>query len=77
MTEQEVRSIVKSHRWSFLRRIRNGRVYVYAARKRAGKREEMYIAPEITLAAWTVDQLERKLKLGTSCHEYRTDQTNE
>ncbi len=43
MTEQEVRETMKLQKWSFLRRPRNSRNYIYAARKVHGRRQEVYI----------------------------------
>ena len=61
MTEQEVRAAMKSYGWSFLRRERRSRSYVYAARKVRGKRVEVYIGSFATLAQMTLDQLMTKL----------------
>jgi hypothetical protein len=63
MTEQEVRKVLKSCGWSFLRRERRSRSYMYAARKTRGKRKEMYIAPFTKLAQLTLDQLVTKLQI--------------
>jgi hypothetical protein len=64
MTEQEVREIMKSQGWSFLRRERRSRSYMYAARKWQGKRKEVYIGPFTGLARLTLDQLIMKLIVG-------------
>ena len=62
MTEQEVYDIVKLYGWSFLRRRRRSRSYVYAARKMQGKRKEVYIGSIGGLAQLTLDQLTTKLR---------------
>ncbi len=61
MTEQEVRDTVRLYGWSFLRRERKSRSYVYAARKMQGKRKEVYIGPFTKLTQLTLDQLTEKL----------------
>jgi hypothetical protein len=61
MTEQEVRETMKSYGWSFLRRERRSRSYVYAARKVRAKRVEVYIGSFTALAQLTLDQLITKL----------------
>lgn len=61
MTEQEVRDAMKLQSWSFLRRERRGRSYIYAARKTQGKRREVYIGSFAKLAQLTLDQLTAKL----------------
>jgi ORF D-335-like protein len=61
MTEQEVRDALKVYGWSFLRRERRRRSYVYAARKMHGKREEVYIGSLANLTQLTLDQLRAKL----------------
>jgi hypothetical protein len=62
VTEQEVRETIRMHGWSFLRRERRSKSYVYAARKVQGKRREVYIGPFTRLAHITLDQLNAKLK---------------
>ncbi len=61
MTEQEVREALKSFGWSFLRRERRSKSYVYAARKMQGKRIEVYIGSFAKLAQLTLDQISTKL----------------
>ncbi len=61
VTEQQVREALKSCGWSFLRRARRQKSYVYAARKMQGKRKEIYVCPLEKLALLTCDQLTTKL----------------
>ncbi len=61
MTEQEARDTMRAYRWSFLRRVRKGHDYVYAARKTHGRREERYICSLESLAALTTQTLTEKL----------------
>ena len=63
MTEQEAREAMKLYKWSFLRRPRNSRDYVYAARKVQGQRREVYIGPLASLEAMSVETLVGKLIL--------------
>lgn len=60
MTEQEVREALRSSGWSFLRRERRRKSYVYAARKVQGKRREIYIGPFASLAQLRLDQIAEK-----------------
>lgn len=61
MTEQEAREVMKLHKWSFLRRPRNSRNYIYAARKVHGRRQEVYIGPLNSLETMAVEVLVEKL----------------
>ena len=61
MTLKEVEDVVRSRRWSPIRRMRKDHAYIYAARKVAGQRKERYIAPLTSLEALTVETLMAKL----------------
>jgi hypothetical protein len=61
MTEQEAREALKGYRWSFLRRVRKGHTYVYAARKVHGRRREVYICSLASLETRTVEAVVEKL----------------
>jgi glycyl-tRNA synthetase beta subunit len=63
MTEQEVRTAMKNHRWSYLPRSRKGHNYVYAQRKVDGKKTEKYICAYTALAQLTFGQLMEKLQI--------------
>jgi hypothetical protein len=61
MTEQEARDTMRAFRWSFLRRVRKGHTYVYAARKVHGRRREIYICSLASLEIRTVEVVVEKL----------------
>lgn len=61
MTEQQVREAIRLRGWTFLRRQRWNRSYVYAARRIRGTRKEVYIGSVTSLARLTTDQLTAKL----------------
>lgn len=61
MTEQEMREVLKSYRWSFIRRTRKNHAYVYAARKVQGLRREIYIGSLASLENMTVEGVVEKL----------------
>ena len=61
MTEQEMRDTVKQCGWSYLRRLRKGHWYAYAARKDEGKRREVYIGAISKLAGFSPEGLKQKL----------------
>jgi hypothetical protein len=62
MTEEEARSIIKAHHWTFkIRTRRRGTPYIYVARKQAGKIIERYICPLSKLDLLTKEQLTSKL----------------
>jgi hypothetical protein len=63
MTEQEVRETMKLYGWSFLRRERESKSYIYAARKEQGKRKEIYISSFTKLTHLTLVRLVEKLEL--------------
>lgn len=61
MTEREMRDTVKQCGWSYLRRMRKGHWYAYAARKDEGKRKEVYIGAIAKLAVLSSEELKQKL----------------
>ncbi len=61
MTVQEVKDLMRAHRWSLIRRMRKNHAYIYAARKVAGERKECYIAPLSSLETLTGEALMAKL----------------
>ena len=63
MTEQEVRTAMKKHRWSYLPRTRKGRSYIYAQRKVDGKKTEKYVCAYTSLAQLSLSQLLIKLQV--------------
>jgi hypothetical protein len=58
---EAVRKALKAQGWSCLQRIRKDRIYIYAARKVGGKREECYIGPLESLKTLTAKSLSDKL----------------
>ncbi len=61
MTEQEARETMKACGWSFLRRMRKGHWYIYAARFLKTGREEKYIGSLASLDRLSVEELKQKL----------------
>ncbi len=56
-----VRKAVKAKGWSLLQRVRSDRIYLYAARRVDGQREERYIGPLESLKTLTAKSLSDKL----------------
>ena len=63
MTVQEVKEQLREQRWSFIRRMRKERAYIYAARKVGGQRKERYITPLTSLETLTTEVLMAKLRI--------------
>ena len=62
MTEEEVRTIMKAHGWTYKERSPKGVAkYIYAVRKRRGKLLDHYICPLSKLGDLTEQELLAKL----------------
>jgi len=62
VTEEEARTIMKAHRWTYQERSpRQHKLYIYARRKQRGKIVERYICPLSRLGELTEVELIAKL----------------
>jgi hypothetical protein len=61
VTEQELKVVMREHRWSYLPRVRGGRSYIYAQRKMGGKKMERYVCAYTALSQLSLSQLLAKL----------------
>lgn len=61
MTEAELKHYMREYGWTFVRRARRDKVYVYAVQQRDMHKYERYVCKGVDIALLTVDSVKEKL----------------